>query len=58
MEKQLDVNVEERVKRAQAYFKAGHNIVLHFEFFKHQFLDSVVSIVWQDLHYVLLHIQT
>lgn len=25
MEKQLDVNVEERVKRAQGYFKAGYN---------------------------------
>lgn len=25
MEKQLDVNVEERVERAQAYFKAGYN---------------------------------
>ena len=25
MEKQLDINVEERVKRAQAYFKAGYN---------------------------------
>ena len=25
MEKQLDINVEERVERAQAYFKAGYN---------------------------------
>ena len=25
MEKQLDVNVDERVKRAQTYFKAGYN---------------------------------
>ncbi len=25
MEKQLDVNVDERVERAQAYFKAGYN---------------------------------